>query len=244
MIKKVPHQSLETGLSSFLYYGLHLCASVVVGKTPRTWREINCEMLKVPMRDVDFEEMFDFSSEAVARIRALPVFNKNETTIAVHTGASWTMNHWPTSNWVELLKKINAEKKVRFIFLGSGSEKEDFDYIASQLPFPIYSLIGTLDIKDLTLVLRQSDYFIGIDSGPANLAHLAGIKNIWLLGPAPHMFGPPNESSVLIDHSGGRHVWERFFAKKNSVIASITPAEVYDAFKTLSRRQDARGESV
>jgi ADP-heptose:LPS heptosyltransferase len=113
----------------------------------------------------------------------------------------------------------------------------DYESIAASLPFKMYSLIDAADWLALVLAFRLGDYFIGIDSGPRNLAHLADLPSITLLGPGPHMYTPPNPRDIILDHSNGRGLYQRFFHKKKSCfIDKITPTEVVDAFKELTTR--------
>jgi ADP-heptose:LPS heptosyltransferase len=90
------------------------------------------------------------------------------------------------------------------------------------------------------LVLRECDYFIGVDSGPRNLAHVADLPSVTLLGPAPHMFAPSNPRDIVIDHSGGRKVYDRIFCQDKPLIETITPLEVRDAFAQVRRAANRR----
>lgn len=87
--------------------------------------------------------------------------------ILIHTGSGWKLKLWGNEKWVELLNRINKLGNFRFIFIGADNqEEEDFKEIQKNLNFNIYSLIKKVDLKELILLMRFSDYFIGIDSGP------------------------------------------------------------------------------
>lgn len=224
---------LQTGFAYFIAYGVHLMWNLIIGKTPRSWREVNFDMVGAASREVSFEEIFSIPAGDSARIHALSELCFEQKKIIIHTGGSWLMNTWGTDKWIELIKKLQKLGDFRFIFVGAKKDERDYRYISARLPFPTYSLIDRIDILDLVLVLHASDYFIGVDSGPRNLAHLAGLPSVTLLGPAPHMFTPPNSNGIVIDRSGGRGLYQRFFRQKNGFIDLITPSDVCAAFSEL-----------
>lgn len=141
------------------------------------------------------------------------------------------MKKWDTDKWVELLNRVRRLGDVRFIFVGGAEDADDYSEIASKLQFPLHSLIGRINLLQLLLVLRQSDYFIGTDSGPRNMAHLADTRSVAILGPGPHFYMPWSRKDVVIDTSRGRGLYQMFFTKKNGFIHQITADEVYEAFK-------------
>jgi ADP-heptose:LPS heptosyltransferase len=242
MARCIPAQNVRTNAWPFLRYGVHLAHCMRRRKTPRRWAEINFEMLGGAARSIEWEEMFNFNVTDQRVLEALPVLSGSELKVLVHTAASWVMNRWPLDNWCELLRQLRPLRNIRFIFVGEGAEAlADYAYVASRLPFRIESLIGETRIEELLLIMRQCDFFIGVDSGPANLAHLANLRSIKLLGPAPHMYTPPDARDIVIDKSNGREILERFIRKKNPIIETITPAEVREAFVALLRCGGAPG---
>ena len=83
------------------------------------------------------------------------------------------------------------------------------------------------------MIIRKADYFIGVDSGPANIAHLADTRSVVLYGPGPHMFMSHHSDDIAIDKSGGRGLLNLYFSMPNSYISRITVDEVFDAFQNL-----------
>lgn len=230
MIRSVSAHKIETGLRQFIAYALHLFKGLVIGQTPKRWSDVNFAMLGGTVRDIPFQEVLHLEQEDHLAKR-FPVLSRLEKKIVIHTGASWIMNFWNNDNWIELLKKLNELDRFTFIFTGTKKDENDFKYISSRLDFPIYPLID-LDLAELMFLLRTSDYFIGIDSGPRNLAHVADLPSITILGPGPHMYTPPNTRDIVLDQSGGRGFYQRFFYKnKNSFIDKTRPEDVYKAFK-------------
>lgn len=234
LLTEVTINQLKTGAAQYIRYGLHLAWYLLIGQTPRSWREVNFAMVNETPRTVQFNNLFSIPNLFSKRIQEFPVLATEQKKICIHTGASWHMNHWPIERWVTLLKKLHAHDDYRFIFVGAGKDAEDYNQISARLPFTTYSLINKINLVELLLVLQSSDYFIGTDSGPRNVAHLAELPSIVLLGPGPHMFTPPNPHDIVLDHSKGRGLFERFVASNTArYINRITPDEVYEAFIRL-----------
>ncbi|KKS48847.1 MAG: hypothetical protein UV14_C0004G0008, partial [Candidatus Azambacteria bacterium GW2011_GWF2_42_22] len=163
--------------------------------------------------------VIQFTANDYMAISNLNVLNTTKKKIIVHTNTNWIMKRWPNEKWISLLKKVNKLDEFQFIFIGTQIDT----YIAPRLGFESYSLIGELDLALLLLVLRKSDYFIGIDSGPSNMAYLSGIKSITILGPGPHMYMPNNKHNVVVDKSNGRGLSQLFFHNKHgSIIDKIS----------------------
>jgi ADP-heptose:LPS heptosyltransferase len=154
--------------------------------------------------------------------------------VLIHTGSGWNVKLWDNDKWSELFRKINALGDYKIIVIGSGElEARSFEYIQNQLDFKICSLVNRVDLKTTLLMMRNSDYFIGIDSGPRNLAHLADLRSISLLGPAPKNFMPLDRRDIVIDKFTCR-CKSFYYLHQVSAIQKISADEVFDAFKRLT----------
>ena len=186
-------------------------------------------------RKISFKEIFDLNDEDYNKIFSSQVFFKsNKKKIIIHTGASWPMMKWGNDRWVDVLKKINIMGEYDFVFIGVEKDNKDYNYISSLVDFKLYSLISKINVWELTTLFNSVNYFIGIDSGPGNIAHLVGLRSIIIYGPGPHTFMSDDENDIILDKSNGRGVYQRFFLKKNSFIKKITANEVYEAFKKIT----------
>ncbi len=227
---------LKTAFWPMTAYGAHMAWRLLAGKTPKSWREVNFEMFGLTPKNFPFEAIFDFTDADYKQLESKFPPALLPKKIIIHTGASWVANRWPTERWIATLRKLHP-LGFDFIFVGSKSDKADYDVISSQLNFKTYSLIAETNAVELVLLLRTSQYFIGVDSGPRNFAHLVDLPSITLLGPGPHMYTPPNPRDILLDRSGGRGLSQRFFHQKQRLfIERITPQDVVDAFSRLRTR--------
>jgi len=233
-LAEIKTKYLKTSLWPMTAYGIHMGWRLLVGKTPKSWREVNFAMFSSPAKDIPFEDIFDFTDADYAQLQKEVPLAALPNKLIIHTGASWVTNRWSNDNWVGFLRRLRP-LGYAIVFVGSNRDKTDYDYIASKLEFPLHSLIGNISLVQLVLLLRKSQYFIGVDSGPRNFAHLVNLPSITLLGPGPHMYTPPDPRDIVLDRSGGRGLYQRFFNKKGALfIDRITPQDVVDAFTKLS----------
>ncbi len=236
LLKKINYKSIKSYLSPYLKYAYYLTKSILTKSQAKQWREANFEFVGEEIKNIDFEDIFDFKKTDYNKVKKLPSITGKTKKIIIHTGSGWEIKLWSNNNWVELLKKINKLGKFKFIFVGNTEkEKKDFQEIQKKLDFKIYSLINKVDLKDLMIVMRLSNYFIGIDSGPRNMTHIADLPSISLLGPGPKYFLPLNKRDIVIDKSDCRCT-NLFCYKKESCVKKIKTEEVFIEFKKLLRK--------
>jgi ADP-heptose:LPS heptosyltransferase len=191
--------------------------------------------MKEPGKRPGFDDIFEFGEKDYAEAAKMAGLEGNGKKIIIHAGSGWKIKLWENEKWIELLRKINELGDFRFIFVGSCDfEEKSFEHIQENLDFKIYSLINKADLKKILLVMRMCDYFIGIDSGPRNMAHLADLRSISLLGPAPKNFMPFNGEDIVIDKFDCR-CKSLFYLHKISGMQKISANEVFDNFKKLSK---------
>lgn len=232
-IRTIQFSEIRTGLRVYSRYALHLLVNLIRRRLPKQWREINFKMLGGSMRTLSFDEIFQFTNDEYDFISHLDPLQTAQKKVIVHMGSSWSMKRWGADRWVAFLRKARQLGDMRFIFVGGEEEIQECERVSSKLDFPVYSLVGKVDLVQLMLVLRGSDYFVGIDSGPRNMAHLADVRSVSILGPGPHFYMPWDDRDIVLDKSRGRGLLEMFFARKNTLIDRITPDEVYDGFKRI-----------
>ena len=230
ILSRVTAGRVRTGLREYSGYALHLWGSLLSRRLPKQWSTLNFEMLGGKEKHIPFEDIIDYSPEDDARVGALEPFHGAGKRIIIHTGASWLMKHWRADRWTALLERLHALGNISFIFVGGEGDRAEHEAIAAKLPFKVYSLIGSIDLLDLSLVLRKSDYFIGVDSGPRNLAHLVGLRSVCIFGPGPHFYMPSDPRDIVLDKTRGRGVLQMFFYSRHSLIDQISVDEVYDGF--------------
>ena len=101
--------------------------------------------------------------------------------ILVHVGGGWIYKRWKTERWVELINRVGHLNGRHIVLVGSSDEEEVVGEIAKKLDVPHVVCITTL--RELIGLMKGADMFIGLDSGPMNLAVTLGIPSVVLFGP-------------------------------------------------------------
>jgi ADP-heptose:LPS heptosyltransferase len=233
IIKKIKTKSIKSSFREYAGYVKEISNKRTTQHAKQVW-QFFFETLNLKPKMLSFDEIFNFTKEDYAQIKKLPEMCDKSKKIIIHTGSGWKLKHWENEKWVELIRKINAIGKFKFIFIGGDEENKDFKQIQSMLDFPIYSLIKKIDLKKLILIMRLSNYFIGIDSGPRNMAYLADTRSIGLIGPGARIFMPYNKKDIIINKSNC--VCTASFCLKNpTCMQKIKVDDVFFAFKKLIR---------
>ncbi len=236
LLRNISAGEIRTGLKEYSGYAIHLWGSVLFRRPPKQWTELNFEMLGGKLKDLSFDDIFQFAQSDYDAVKRLEALRTTQKKVIIHTGAGWVMKKWSTDTWVAFLRRAQTLGDLRFMFVGGTEDADDYATIASQLDFSVYSLIGQIDLLQLLLVLRESDYFIGVDSGPRNMAHVADTRSVSILGPGPHFYMPPNKKDVVLDKSRGRGLFQMFFRTRHGFMEQITVDEVYEAFKSILKQ--------
>ena len=245
VLRKLNAKSIKSPFFPYSKYLLNLTQGGILskGKNVKQYRTVNFELIGEKIEDRPFEKIFNFSRIDYEKIKKIPVMGGREKKIIIHTGSGWR-RLWDNGKWAELIRKINGIGKYKFIFVGGNYQEErDFKEIQSMLDFKICSLINKVDLAELLLVMRLSDCFIGVDSGPRNMAHLADLRSVSLLGPGPRHFMPFSKKDIVIDRSNCI-CFHLFCLRKETCMQKIGVPEVFEGFKKLQRQRINNGPSI
>ncbi|MEK6885360.1 MAG: glycosyltransferase family 9 protein [Nanoarchaeota archaeon] len=232
LLKKLRFKSIKTTLKSYTKYVSYISKKNTIEPVKQV-KQFFFEALEEKPKNVDFEEIFNFTKKDYKNMPKMPVMAGKSKKIIIHTGSGWVLKHWDNQRWIELLKKINQLGNFNFIFIGADNQEEtDFKIIQKGLNFEIYSLIRKINLRELMMIMRKSDYFIGIDSGPRNMAHLADLRSVSLLGPGPRIFMPDNKKDIVINKSNCKCT-ASFCLKKETCMQKIAVEDVFEGFKKL-----------
>ncbi len=220
----------------FRYVG-HLIKNIVLKRPVKQWRTVNYEIVgqEPPEDDGRFDDLFDIDALAYARARSLmPDTGGGTKLVLIHPGSGWSVKLWSNEKWAELLRQLNALDRFTFLIIGGGEfERRSFEEIQKNLDFRIFSLIDRADLLTTLLIMRMSHYFIGIDSGPRNMAHITDLRSITFLGPAPNNFMPRNRKDIVINKFTCR-CKSLVYLHRTSALQKLPVDEVVSAFKQLA----------
>jgi ADP-heptose:LPS heptosyltransferase len=236
-VKRVRYEHVKVSLGDYLRYVPYVSARLRQKTGLKQIEDVVFDVIeRARTRPVHFDDVFQFERHDLERAARLPFLrDATRVRVVIHTGSGWEAKLWSTSRWSDLLRRLDRLGRFQFLFVG-GSEREERDCaeIRRQLPFAVDSIVRQADLAQVALVMRQSDFFIGVDSGPRHLAHLLHLPSICLLGPGPRMFSPADRGAVYVDASLCRCT-TLFCHSRQLCMDRIGVAEVLSAFEGMLR---------
>lgn len=159
-------------------------------------------------------------------------FVQNKKQVVFHPGSGWLYRQWPHRRWIDLINRVSAELPVFSVLVGGSGEKEVVDNIENNLLGAYESRVTSFD--ELIAILKGSDLFVGLDSGPMNLSSVLGVSSVALFGPGDfEQWRPYLAGSVGIIHKFPCNpcLQKKCIYQGNNCMKAITVEEVYAAIK-------------
>jgi ADP-heptose:LPS heptosyltransferase len=97
--------------------------------------------------------------------------------LGVHVGSGGTKNlalrRWPLENYIELTRRLQAEKNLPVLFFGGPEEKLAHEKIQAALPSAIFP--PTKNLRQAAAVIRRARAFLSVDTA---LMHVAAAMKV------------------------------------------------------------------
>jgi len=113
--------------------------------------------------------------------------------IVLVPSTAWPMKSWPKEHWEELVRLLPNEN---FIILG-GPEDIFCEEIKRVDPERITNLAGKLNLKESCAVAANARFIISADTGLQQVADLAGVNGLSLMGPSAFGFTTMGKMKTL-----------------------------------------------
>jgi ADP-heptose:LPS heptosyltransferase len=100
--------------------------------------------------------------------------------VCVHTGAGAANKQWPAASFAGLIDLLVGLEGVNALIIG-GPDEADFAATVMQhvrRPEHVFSLVGRTSLRELPVVLRACQLYVGNDSGPKHMAAALGVPTI------------------------------------------------------------------
>lgn len=142
------------------------------------------------------EEVIDQASDL---FRSLSVDMKKPIVI-LSPGASYgPAKRWPAPFFSRLATLLQTHHDAEVLLIGSDTDKEIAQSIASPMLKKPKDLIGKTTLTQLAGAISQSALFITNDSGPMHLANALKVPLVAIFGPTdPRITGPYQEPSKVL----------------------------------------------
>lgn len=109
--------------------------------------------------------------------------------VVLHLGAGNRFRDWGEDHFVELARRLTADKAA-VVLIGASPEERLRAALLSRMP-GLHDLSGPLPVCELLALIHAATVYVGADSGPLHLASLTATPLVALYGPnRPAISGP------------------------------------------------------
>lgn len=155
-------------------------------------RNINLlKELKIAVRKSSPKVYFSDKDEKFVEVLLDKMGFRNTRSLVLHPFAGVSAKQWPEEKFRTLIKKLNhTHWKVALV----GSVKDSASYS------DVYDLRGKLSLPQLACLIKKIGFFIGLDSGPANIALALNVPAVIICSGTniPERWLPESENALLI----------------------------------------------
>lgn len=133
------------------------------------------EALTIDLGENNFQFAENFVSEN---------FDKDRLLVGIHPGGKMA-NRWNAKYFTEVIEELAKQKNAEVLITSGDIDKDIVGELANMLTEKNikYAIAQSLDIKDLSAIMRKFDLYISNDTGILHLTSLNHVKTIGLFGP-------------------------------------------------------------
>ncbi|MGF1478069.1 MAG: lipopolysaccharide heptosyltransferase II [Cyanophyceae cyanobacterium] len=97
-----------------------------------------------------------------------------ERWVVIHPGATALSRRYPPESFAAVARQLVLEHHLQVIFTGTQPEQELVESIRTQMQAPSHSLVGCLNLSELTALLAIAPLLISNNTGPVHVAAAVG----------------------------------------------------------------------
>lgn len=106
---------------------------------------------------------------------------------------------WPLARFAQVVERLAGKYNAVFYVIGSSADGEAAAELKKMLPVPLSILCGKTNLVELSHVLKNSDFFLSVDTGSAHIAAATGIPMVAVYGgTSPLKWGPYSENAIAL----------------------------------------------
>ena len=202
------------------------------------------EALDIPISDRSPEIYFSEKDEEVVERLLRPAFGGTrndglEKAVVIHPFAGAKAKEWPKKNFQNLINRIKSDGRDVFL-IGSADDEGRYENIID--------LRGKLSLPQLACLIRKTGFFIGLDSGPANIAAALNVPSVIICSgtniPELWITNNPNVRLVYRGTECKPCGLKVCMEEKHECMESISAEEVMNKFKEIASPRTSRGSAA
>jgi lipopolysaccharide heptosyltransferase II len=151
--------------------------------------------------------------------------DEHELIVAIHPGAYFPSQRWPTERFGELARQLIEQSKAKVILLASREEKDLVKEAQKAAGKKAQDFSG-LGLRELIALLAQCDLLICNNSGPLHIASALNIRTVSMVGPTvTPLWLPYGKHDVVISKRLSCSPCNKAVCKDHECMESITVDE-------------------
>jgi ADP-heptose:LPS heptosyltransferase len=144
-------------------------------------------------------------------VRAVPEILREIGLVApffvVHPGTARREKYWPPERWAELIRYICNRLQLACLLTG-GSDRAEIEHIRAirkelGQTFSVFNLAGQIPFLVTAAMIRESRFFLGVDTAAAHVASVFGRPELVLFGPTNPFHWRPSHPLGHVLRAGG-----------------------------------------
>ncbi len=145
----------------------------------------------------------------------------------------WAAKFWIDQYWAELADMIIRELNATVVFAGAPTDIDLIGRIIDQMMEQPLVSAGKLNLRQSTALLKLSDIYVGVDSGPMHIAAFTGTPVVAIFGPTdPAKVGPYGKNHIVLrNNSLDCIACRKRECSKMACMKGITPETVFAAVR-------------
>ncbi|MGH7772402.1 MAG: lipopolysaccharide heptosyltransferase II [Candidatus Binatia bacterium] len=113
--------------------------------------------------------------EAVERIFRSLGIERNGMTFGINPGSVWQTKRWTAEGYADLILRLKQRYRCQILLFGGPEDRDVIAKIQDLSGNIGVSMVGKIDVRELTSAVDWCDVFITNDSGPMHIAIARGI---------------------------------------------------------------------
>ncbi len=127
--------------------------------------------------------------------------NNIQSFVVLHTGARRELRKWPLKNFATLAVYLKEKKQLDVVFCGDKGDLDDITQVQQNISFKTFSVAGDFSLAEFSALVSKANLYVGNESGPLQIACVAGAPALGLFGPGePEVFYPFGKKTAYLHH--------------------------------------------
>jgi heptosyltransferase-2 len=199
------------------------------------------EALDIPVSsrsaEVYFSETDEDEVERLLRALKRPRNDGSAKAVVIHPFAGAKAKEWPMENFQNLINRLKAGGRD-ILLVGSKDDRGAFENVID--------LRGKINLPQLAYLIKSAGLFIGLDSGPANIAAALNVPSVTICSGTniPQLWIPNNSNVKFVYKDAVCKPCENKVCpkEKHECMESITVEEALDKLKEIASAAKAASQ--